>query len=88
MADMNRGNTRRRSRPSRNRPNCPPTVFLPEKDPFLSGKRTTPGWRPKQVLLKEEAIASAQEKLKSRGDKTDFSDLVPVLLVAWLQTPE
>jgi hypothetical protein len=66
----------------------PPTVLLPEKKPVLSGKRSTPGWKPKQVLLKKETVMRAQERLKARGDKTDFSDLMQTLLEAWLQTPE
>ena len=65
-----------------------PAVFLPAKNPILTGKRSTPGWKPKQVLLREESIARAQEKIKARGDKTDFSDLMQALLEAWLQTPE
>jgi hypothetical protein len=66
----------------------PPTVFLPEKQPVLTGKRSTPGWKAKQVLLKEETIALATERLRTRGDRTDFSDLMQALLEAWLETAE
>jgi hypothetical protein len=66
----------------------PPAVFLLDKQPVLTGKRSMPGWKPKQVLLKEETIALATERLRTLGDRTDFSDLIQVLLEAWLQTPE
>ena len=66
----------------------PPTVLLPVKAPVPSGKRSTPGWKQKAVLLKEETVALAQRKLQARGDKTDFSDLMQALLEAWVQTPE
>jgi aryl carrier-like protein len=44
------------------------------------------GWRQKAVLLAEESILRATERLKRRGDRTDFSDLMQALLEAWLQT--
>ena len=66
----------------------PPAVFLPDKKPALTGKRSMPGWKPKQVLLKEETIALASERLRTRGDRTDFSDLMQALLEAWLEVPE
>jgi hypothetical protein len=64
--------------------NQPPAVFLPEKRPVLTGKRSAAGWKQKAVLLKEEA----QERLRRRGDKTDFSDLMQALLEGWLATLE
>jgi hypothetical protein len=63
-------------------------VLLPVKAPLQFGKRSTPGWRPKQMLLKEETVELALAKLKARKDKTDFSDLVQALLEAWIATPE
>jgi hypothetical protein len=69
-------------------PKQPPAVLLPERRPVLLGKRSTPGWKQKAVLLKEESINHAQERLRRRGDKTDFSDLMQALLDAWLATPE
>jgi hypothetical protein len=65
----------------------PPTVLLPVKAPIPSGKRSTPGWKQKSVLLKEESVDRANELLKRRGDRTDFSDLMQALLDAWLNTP-
>jgi hypothetical protein len=65
-----------------------PTVFLPEKPPAPAGKRSTAGWKQKAVLLKEESIRHAAERLKRRNDRTDFSDLMQALLEAWLQTPD
>lgn len=66
----------------------PPAVLLPEKRPILTGKRSAVGWRQKSVLLKEENVSRAQERLKRRGDKTDFSDLMQAILGAWLASPE
>ena len=40
------------------------------------------------MLLGEESMDRATMRLKQRGDKTDFSDLMQALLEAWLQTPE
>src|SRR4051794_20716013 len=60
----------------------PPTVLLPIKAPVPSCKRSTPGWKQKAVLLKEETVTLAQRKLHARGDKTDFSDLMQALLEA------
>ncbi len=51
-------------------------------------KRSMPGWRQKSVLLKQASIEQAAQRLKQRGDRTDFSDLMQALLEAWLQTPE
>jgi len=64
------------------------TVLLPEESPPASGKRSTHGWKRKAVLLKEETVAPAQQELKARGEKTDFSDLVQALLDAWVKTPD
>jgi hypothetical protein len=66
----------------------PPSALLPEKHPVLSGKRSTPGWKQKAVLLKEESINRAHERLRRRGDRTDFSDLMQALLERWLATPD
>jgi len=66
----------------------PAAVLLPERRPVLLGKRSTPGWKQKSVLLKEESVRGAQERLRKRGDSTDFSDLMQALLEAWLITPE
>jgi hypothetical protein len=65
-----------------------PTVLLPVKAPIPSGKRSTPGWKQKSVLLKEESVHRATEKLKRRRDRTDFSDLMQALLDQWLNVPE
>jgi hypothetical protein len=54
----------------------------------FTGKRRTAGWQAKQVLLKEESIQRATERLKARHDRTDFSDLVQALLEASLETPK
>jgi hypothetical protein len=42
----------------------------------------------KAVLLKEESIERATERMKRRNRRTDFSDLMQALLDAWLQTLE
>jgi hypothetical protein len=63
-------------------------IALPMKPEAPRGKRSTAGWKQKAVLLKEESIARAVERLKRRNDRTDFSDLMQALLEAWLQTPE
>src|SRR5947209_2181197 len=42
----------------------PPTVLLPVKAPVPSGKRSTPGWKRKPVLLKEESVDQALARLK------------------------
>jgi len=68
------------------KPNTP-AVLLPVKPPAPAGKRSTPGWKQKSVLLKEESVCRANEKLKRRGDRTDFSDLMQALLDAWLHSP-
>jgi hypothetical protein len=64
------------------------TVLLPEKAPPPQGKRSMPGWKQKAVLLKEASVEEALQRLKRRGDRTDFSDLMQALLEAWLMTPE
>jgi len=68
----------------------PPAVVLPSK--VLTGKRGRAGWRQKAVLLREESIQRATERLdrinKQRNTRTDFSDLMDTLLEAWLQTPQ
>jgi hypothetical protein len=66
----------------------PPPVLLPEKRPALTGKRSAAGWKQKSVLLREESVGRAQERLRRRGDKTDFSDLMQAILDAWLAAPE
>jgi hypothetical protein len=66
----------------------PPAVLLPMKAPIPLGKRSTPGWKQKSVLLKEESVAQATARLARRGDRTDFSDLMQALLEAWLGTPD
>jgi hypothetical protein len=66
----------------------PPTVLLPVKAPIPAGKRSTPGWKQKAVLLREETVTLTQRKLQARGDKTDCSDLMEALLEAWLGAPE
>jgi hypothetical protein len=63
-------------------------LLLPPKPEAPRGKRSTPGWKPKQALLKEATIACAELKLKFRKDRTDFSDMVQALLEGWLRTSE
>jgi len=62
-----------------------PAVLLPLKTLPPSGKRSTPGWKQKAVLLQEETVKQAHRKLRLRGDRTDFSDLMQALLEAWLK---
>jgi hypothetical protein len=69
-------------------PTAAPKAVLPQKAAPPQGKRSTPGWRQKAVLLKEESVDQALERLKRRSDRTDFSDLMQALLEAWLQTAE
>ena len=38
----------------------------------------------KSVLLKEESIQRARERLRRSGDRMDFSDLMQALLETWL----
>lgn len=69
----------------------PPTVLpalIPVKPPAPAGKRSDPDYTQKGVFLKKATIARAVERLKRRGDKTDFSDLTQALMEAWLSTPE
>jgi hypothetical protein len=40
-------------------------VLLLVKDPLPLRKRSTPGWKPKQMLLKEDTVALVQAKLKA-----------------------
>lgn len=63
-------------------------VLLPEKRPLYTGKRSDTAYTQKGVFLKKESIERATQRLKTRGDKTDFSDLMQALLEAWLQTSE
>jgi hypothetical protein len=63
-------------------------IALPMKPEPPKGKRSSAGWRQKAVLLREESILRATERLKRRNDRTDFSDLMQALLEAWLDTPE
>ena len=63
-------------------------ILLPEKRRINNGKRSHPDFKPKGTYLKKESIARAEERLKRRGDDTDFSDLLQALLDAWLSTPE
>jgi hypothetical protein len=65
-----------------------PQILLPEKAPPPRGKRSSAGWKQKAVLLKEASIDEALQRLKRRGDRTDFSDLMQALLEAWLETAE
>jgi hypothetical protein len=37
------------------------------------------GWKQKFVLLKEQTVHLANERLLRRADRTDFSDLMPAL---------
>jgi hypothetical protein len=62
-------------------------VLLPEKRRINTGKRSDPDYKPRGVFLKKETVAHAEDRLKRRGDDTDFSDLVQALLDAWLSTP-
>jgi len=65
----------------------PPAVFLPEKRPIAYGKRSRVGWSQRSVLLKDDSVSLAKERLRGRGDRTDFSDLMQALLEAWLGPP-
>jgi hypothetical protein len=65
-----------------------PKILLPEKAPPPQGKRSMPGWRQKAVLLKEDSVDLAIDRLKLRRDRTDFSDLMQALLEAWLAAPD
>jgi len=69
-------------------PAQPTQIALPLKPEPPRGKRSTAGWKQKAVLLKEESVRQAMDRLKQRNDRTDFSDLVQALLEAWLHTPE
>jgi len=69
-------------------PEQPAQIALPVKPEPPRGKRSTVGWRAKQVLLKEESIQRATQRLKRRNDRTDFSDLMQALLEAWLKSGE
>jgi hypothetical protein len=70
-----------------NQPHALNQIALPLKPEPPKGKRSTAGWRQKAVLLKEESILRATERLRRRNDRTDFSDLMQALLEAWLDTP-
>jgi len=63
-------------------------IALPMKPEPPRGERSTAGWKQKAVLLREESILRATDRLKRRGDRTDFSDLMQALLEAWLQMAE
>jgi hypothetical protein len=63
-------------------------ITLPPKPEPPKGKRSREGWRQKQVLLNAASVDHANARLRNRGDKTDFSDLMQALLDAWLATPE
>jgi hypothetical protein len=69
-------------------PQQPGQVALPLKPEPPRGKRSTAGWKQKAVLLKEASVQEALDRLKRRGDRTDFSDLMQALLEAWLETPQ
>ena len=71
-----------------NQPAQPVQLTLPQKPEAPRGKRSSIEWRQKAVLLREESILRATERLKRRNDRTDFSDLMQALLEAWLDTPE
>ena len=66
----------------------PAGLVLPPKNEPLRGKRSREGWRARQVLLKTESIQRAEDRLKLREDRPDFSDVVQFLLDTWLDTPE
>ena len=66
----------------------PAQIALPLKPEQPRGKRSREGWRPRQVLLTVESIQHAEDRLKRRNDRTDFSDLMQFLLDTWLGTPE
>jgi hypothetical protein len=63
-------------------------IALPLKPEPPRGKRSTAGWKQKAVLLKEESVQRANDRLKRRNDRTDFSDLMQTLLENWLSTQE
>jgi hypothetical protein len=63
-------------------------VLIPVKPPAPAGKRSDPAYIQNGAFLKIETIQSASERLRRRGDKTDFSDLLQALLEAWLAMPE
>jgi hypothetical protein len=67
-------------------PNPSNHVALPLKPEQPRGKRSTAGWKQKAVLLKEESVSAATDRLRQRNDRTDFSDLMQALLEAWLKT--
>lgn len=69
-------------------PPTAPTVLLPTKPAVPRGKRITAGWKQKAVLLQEASVEEALQRLKSCGDRTDFSDLMQALLEAWIRAPE
>lgn len=61
------------------------TVFvLPAKPPSPAGKRSAPRSFRRVSFSKREGVATASERLRARGDKTDFPDLMQALLEAWL----
>ena len=63
-------------------------IALPLKSEPPRGKRSTAGLEQKAVLLKEDSIERATERMKRRNRRTDISDLMQALLDAWLQTLE
>ena len=69
-------------------PGSVPAVLLPVKAPLPSGKRNRLGWKQKSVLLIEERVQTANERLNERGDGTDYSDLMQALLDPWLNSSE
>lgn len=57
---------------------------LPAKAPAPYGKRSTPGWTQKAVLLKEQSVMWPWPGLRPAATKTDFSDLMEARLEARL----
>ena len=59
---------------------------LPPKPPKPLGKRSDPAYKQYSVLLKHEDHDAALDRLRMRGDGTDFADLMQALLAAYLAT--
>jgi hypothetical protein len=64
-----------------------PTALLPVKPQAPFGKRSTPGWEQKSVLVKEESVRRANEKLRHRGDCTDFPTSCRLCWISGLMPP-
>ena len=61
---------------------------LPAKPPKPLGKRSDPAYKQYSVLLKRNDHDAALDRLKRRGDGTDFADLMQALLAAYLATSD